>query len=95
MRKTETTEQTRKVTTCVQFSCDICDKDADRPERESWEQRGYDVVRTTVAIEEGTAFPEGRNVERQSFDICPECFKNTLIPFLESLGAKPTVTDLD
>jgi len=30
-----------------------------------------------------------------SYDICPNCWETKVVPFLESLGAKPTVTEYE
>lgn len=71
----------------VETLCDICRK----PFTE-----GYGgVLETEVRMKTGYAHQDGGSGEETEFDICPGCFKEKLIPFLESLGAKPRVEDWD
>ena len=50
----------------------------------------YTDVTTTIALERATNYSgeDGSN-EYLFFDVCPECFKQELIPFLKSKGAEP------
>lgn len=75
----------------VERACDICKRKAGRPGAGHWEaESSYDVSRTTISCEEGTSYPESYNTNTLSFDICPDCFKNELMPFMEhQFGAKP------
>ena len=65
--------------------CDICGKKT----KESWngpsEQKEVEVSYTSVDLH-----PGGGWEEKLSFDICPECFKSKLIPWVESFGSKVT-----
>lgn len=77
----------------VSIRCDICTRQAKDPE--NWSGRSiYDIDGTTVRMEiqrsDGTSFPEGTRRTDIRFDICPTCFEEKLVPFLESLGAKPS-----
>lgn len=84
--------RTEKV--CVKRTCDCCGREADHPDRGNWEARtSYDVSTVEISMEEGSSFPEGAVKERTVFDMCPECFKTKLMPFLESLGMKPRTKD--
>lgn len=92
----EKTIPARTETVLASIKCDLCGLEAKDPE--NWSGRSsYDVDGTTVQVtvkhEEGTSFPEGRNVESKRFDICPTCFEEVLVPFLESKGATPTKLD--
>jgi hypothetical protein len=74
----------------VEVTCDICKRRADRPGGGQWDApSAYTVSETSVSCEEGDASPEGGNIESLSFDICPTCFKEKLIPFFALFGAKP------
>jgi hypothetical protein len=74
----------------VEMACDICHNKADRPYTNQWEaMNSYKVSRTVVTFEEGEAYPEGRNTKTLTYDICPTCFMQHLVPFMTSHGAKP------
>lgn len=89
-RKFETKMETRPVTHCVERTCDICGRKARSPEWSQWEgSTSYDVSEVKMSCEEGSSFPEGRSTEKVSFDVCPPCFHEKVVPFMESLGAKP------
>lgn len=80
----------------VERTCDICAVEADRPGAGQWVASShFDVSQTTITLEEGSAYPEGRDTTRMSFDICPTCFKNKLIPFMATHGAKPRTNGED
>jgi hypothetical protein len=96
-RRYETrTPEPRPHQVCVERKCELCGKAAHFPEAHdgSWsEKSSYDVATVQVSYEEGSSFPEGKMAEKVSFDICPQCFKDVLVPFLQEKGAKPTVED--
>lgn len=76
--------------------CDLCGREAKDPE--NWSGGScYEVDETTVRVEvkhrEGSAYPEGSFIGSKHFDLCPTCFEEVLVPFLESKGAKPTIKD--
>ena len=73
--------------------CDVCGV-AHRGN--GWErQRSYEIIETHVKIVTGDSYPTGGYTEERSFDICPNCFKEKLIPFIESFGAIPTINEVD
>ena len=55
----------------------------------------FDVLETVVKIREGSAYPEAGSGTEHIIDICPDCFKNKLIPFVESFGSRIEETDWD
>lgn len=71
--------------------CDLCKKQS--PSNYGWTRENFDVSDTTVQMRSGTSYPECSDIETVSFDICPECFKSKLIPWLESQGAEATEED--
>jgi hypothetical protein len=74
----------------VERTCDICKKKAQRPGAGHWvAYSSYDVSKTTISCEEGASYPEGYNTSTLSFDICPDCFKAQLVPFMRLFGAEP------
>lgn len=72
--------------------CDSCKTEASRPAYEDWASSGWDVQETEIAFKsiikhkEGQSYPGVQYGEQCSVDLCPECFKAKLIPFLESIG---------
>lgn len=70
-------------------TCDLCGNEA---KHGCWESSTYEVneteIEVTVRQREGTSFPDGGDCEEYSVDMCPSCFKNKLIPWLESQGCK-------
>ena len=90
------TFETKKIevdhTELVEMKCDLCGRAV---RSDDWSKKAYGVADTTVEIEEGEHYPEYRCTETTSFDICPDCFKNKLIPWLKSQGAEPTVKEND
>jgi hypothetical protein len=59
-------------------TCDICNADTN--------QYGYDVDECTIKNEQGSRFPEGTNLDVLACDLCGECFRTKLVPWLESQG---------
>ena len=60
--------------------CDICGKTY-----RNWDGQ-YHKNETIVRLEEGSYYPEGGSCEKMYVDICPDCFKEKLIPFLKSIA---------
>jgi len=76
----------------VSITCDICKRTS---KNESWADDYYDIAKVNVNIELGEIGKYGGSETTRSFDICPKCFETHVIPFLNSLGAKETVTERD
>lgn len=74
------------------ISCDIC---GEVHPHDHWKKDAFEVLETEVSITTGVQYPEGGDRHIVSFDICPKCFNEKLIPFLESLGAKPSTDEKD
>lgn len=54
-----------------------------------------DEMETAVVCKAGYASCDGGHWDTVSFDICPTCFRDKLMPWLESQGAKKTSGDID
>lgn len=65
-------------------SCDCCGEDIER------DVSGYDVGEVEIYCKEGTAYPEGGHGTKIVLDMCPTCFKEKLVPFLQSIGTVRT-----
>lgn len=69
--------------------CDLCGRNTDK---EDWSGEYYEINQTEVKViirgGEGINLPEEGNGIIYEVDICPNCFKNELVPWLQSKGAK-------
>lgn len=90
MRRYETKTVEFEQTLCVELVCDICHRSRKGTNR--WETGCYEVneteVKITVHQKEGTSYPDGGSGDELIIDICPECFKEKLVPWVESHGSK-------
>jgi hypothetical protein len=81
----------KKEKRCVGRSCDLCGK---KGGSDKWDSVGwtYDINETEIEItcrqKEGSSYPEGGSGTEYQIDLCPDCFKDKLIPWLRSQGAK-------
>lgn len=68
-------------------------------EKETQPRGMYEVdecdVRVYVKHKDGESYPEGGSGTEVDIDVCPECFKTKLIPWLESQGVVIERKDLD
>lgn len=89
MRKYKKVFKTIENEVLVETTCDLCGtfaKDGD------WQSSIYEVneveVKVTVRKKDGSIYPEGGWGTSYNVDMCPDCFENKLIPWLESQGCK-------
>jgi hypothetical protein len=75
MKTIKVPETTRQVVEKVE--CDMCGEEI-KP------SRNYEVDAVTVQRWHGETYPEGGNTRTQSFDICPKCFVEDLMPYIAS-----------
>jgi len=72
----------------VETKCDLCGKIASRGD---WESSSYEVneveIEVVVRQKDGSSYPDGGCGTNYIVDMCPECFKTKLVPWLESQGA--------
>lgn len=66
--------------------CDICGAEV-----ETISSGEYEFTR--VEIEDGWRYGNDESSTTLEYDICAKCFKEKLMPFLASLGAKPREED--
>lgn len=93
MKTYETVTQPAKTYEAVkEVTCDIC---GDTTET-NWKKDPYDAVESTVELKTGYNLPEGGAGEKIEIDICPKCFQETLVPWVQSVGCgQPTVEEWD
>ena len=72
----------------VRIDCDICGREI-KPEGHC------EVRRTIVSITEGRAYgSDGGDTETREFDVCAECFREKLVPWISShRGTEPRVQE--
>lgn len=82
-----------------QILCDLCKKPGTAPSEWSTSYSSYEVNETeltvTVRQKEGYNFPEGGDGTEYVIDLCPDCFKNRLVPWFKSQGAEIKEKDWD
>jgi len=82
----ETVEITR--TTLKQITCDLCGREA---KKGHWDSSIYSVnetdIEVTIKQKEGDTYPESGSGTEIIVDLCPTCFKERLVPWLNSQGA--------
>ena len=80
-------ETTAKIIEFIQ--CDICGKKANSHD---WSAGTYNIDETEFKIlirqRDGTNYPECAWGTEYEADICPDCFKDKLIPWLDGQGCK-------
>jgi len=81
------------------IKCDLCGAATNRDDFDSksgnWAKGSYNELLVAVYLQEGSNYPEGGHSKSLVFDICPDCFKGKIVPYLESLGAKPRKVEND
>jgi hypothetical protein len=67
----------------ARITCDICGREG---KDDDWEARGYDVCEVEVRHKQGVNYPDSGDGDEIDLDVCPECFREKLVPFIESFG---------
>ncbi len=96
MKQYEKKEYTRTDTRLVKVVCDIC---GDASTDGEWTKKGdghYAANETEVRHRHGANYPDGGSGKELEVDICAECFKEVLVPWVMSHGrAKLEYKDWD
>lgn len=79
-------------TKVVSVICDIC---KDESPDDEWTEDSYHFATTEVNLSKTSSYYGEGSREDFSYDICPKCFENELMPWLKSKGAEPTVEETD
>lgn len=85
-------KKTREYDALIAMTCDLCGRVSSCSD---WSGGGYGVEETQIKLEEGFRCPDGGNTTTTEFHVCPLCFRDKLIPWMTSQGAKPTITEVD
>lgn len=90
------TEPVRAISVLDHTTCDLCGKTTKQGD---WESSSYEIDETEIEVivrqKEGSNFPECGSGTKYIVDICPQCFKEKLIPWLESQGCTAKMEDWD
>jgi hypothetical protein len=74
----------------VSMTCDLCGRRVEG--RDAWGTSISDVADTTVECKSGTNYGnDGGEITTTTFDVCPVCFVEKLMPWFRSQGAVPQV----
>jgi len=73
------------------INCDVCNRN--HPNGHWRRDSSFDIIETEVKLKTGYIYPEGGSGTEISYDICPDCFRNVLIPLFESIGVHPRTED--
>lgn len=75
------------------LTCDICGTASNTDE--NWSTKDFEHAISAVHLEERESFPTGGHTKDVTYHICANCFKTRLMPWLDTQGAKPTVSEAD
>ena len=83
----EKMEPERKVKVLEKTTCDLCGEIA---KKGYWESSIWEINETRIEVkvrqQDGVSYPESGNGTEYIVDMCPNCFKTKLIPWLEAQG---------
>lgn len=92
-KKYETKEVVKTVTFFTEKRCDICDTKANS--ELNWERTPFGWDETEITRTHGLCYPDGDFMKRISLDMCPSCWCEKFVPWVESQGGKFTVVEND
>lgn len=88
MRRYEMVKRNYEEKVLVELRCDICGTIA---KHGKWASSVYEVNETEIEVKikqkDGHSYPEEGSGTEILVDMCPKCFKEKLIPWLNSQGA--------
>jgi hypothetical protein len=87
MRRSHKENYTTEITVHDGMTCDLCGKESHFKSCHTWGTTHFEVQDVTVEWESGHSYPEDRYTLTKFVDVCPDCFRTKLIPWLESQGA--------
>ena len=68
------------------MKCDVCGKATNQ---NNWQKDNFDCTESTVYLCVGESYPDDSGFgNTYEVDICPDCFINKLIPWIESFGGE-------
>lgn len=85
--------RTVKRTVLNLVKCDICG--ISTTDEGNWFGRTLGIEEVSISYRKGENYSDGGSFVKTTFELCPKCFKEELLPFLAKQGAFPTVTEVD
>lgn len=92
----------RKQVETDHYLCDICGARIKWPGSYEVKEIGFELqlsvhrFRVKLGYKTGASYPEGGNSREEEFDVCPECWTNRVVPWMQShQGVSPRVTECD
>ncbi len=68
-------------------TCDIC--------KETLTEGTFEVKETEISCRVGERYPGGGSIDNIEVDMCVDCFRFRLVPWLMSQGCTPKTTNTD
>lgn len=75
------------------IECEICK--ARTADEENWGGKNFGVDEVTITLEKGKRYPEGGSITTTIIDLCPDCFRTKLLPWLQSQGGQSREREVD
>lgn len=73
--------EAREVMKELGVSCDFCGIESNNDD--NWLNESYQFERTEISYTKGSSYPGDYDVDEEiSFDLCPDCFNDRLLPFM-------------
>jgi hypothetical protein len=93
-KRTVPAKPAHEVDSLVARACDLCGRKANglatSLDEQAWVGRGdSEVQKTEIVLETGHSYPDGTSLERIVIDLCPDCFRQKLVPWVESQKGEP------
>lgn len=82
----------KKLVVLDHIECELCERTCTN---DNWSSRQYEVTRPKVSLTVGENYPEGGYGTETILDICPDCFRDKLVPWFQSLGDQIRIRDID
>jgi len=70
----------------IRMKCDLCGRESTKP-AQGWEENSFQVEEIEISHRSGEQYPESGSGDKIEIHLCPECFRNKLVPWLQSQGA--------
>lgn len=93
MKHYEEVARTGTITVVAKRTCDLCGVES--RSGNDWIDRSFQTRETTLTYQHGDdVYLDYSDLVEESFDICPLCWKEKLVPWMASQGATPQIKDL-
>ena len=95
--QTKTVEVHTLQTIGESVTCDLCKEVFPRATKAGhvveWEECYGPKTETAIVFGEGESWPDKYDIVYRYWHICPQCFREKLVPWLKSFGAEPTIEE--